>query len=127
MNASTSRPVKRLSDVCRVDIRLRADTAITLSGGQGETATMTYNAGSETFEADRTKGGNTGFLSNFATVTKALTYGKINTLRIFIDKSSTEVFDADEKMAISNIVLPSSLYTQFTVKGGKVRTYRSRQ
>ena len=124
MNAFASKPVKRLSDACRVDVRLRANTVITLSNGQGETVTMTYNAKNETFEIDCTKSGDTSFSSNFATVTKAPTYGKINTLQIFIDKSSIEVFDADGKMAMSNIVFPSSPYTQLTVKGGKARIYK---
>lgn len=124
MNAFASKPVKRLSDACRVDVRLRANTVITLSNGQGETVTMTYNAKNETFEMDRTKSGDTSFSSNFATVNKAPTYGKINTLQIFIDKSSIEVFDADGKMAMSNIVFPSSPYTQLTVKGGKARIYK---
>lgn len=124
MNAFASKPVKRLSDACRIDVRLRANTIITLSNGQGETVTMTYNAKNETFEMDRTKSGDTSFSSNFATVTKAPTYGKINTLQIFIDKSSIEVFDADGKMAMSNIVFPSSPYTQLTVKGGKARIYK---
>ena len=123
MNAFASKPVKRLSDACRIDVRLRANTIITLSNGQGETVTMNYNAKNETFEMDRTKSGDTSFSSNFATVTKAPTYGKINTLQIFIDKSSIEVFDADGKMAMSNIVFPSSPYTQLTVKGGKARIY----
>ena len=123
MNAFASKPVKRLSDAFRIDVRLRANTVITLSNGQGETVTMTYNAKNETFEMDRTKSGDTSFSSNFATVTKAPTYGKINTLQIFIDKSSIEVFDADGKMAMSNIVFPSSPYTQLTVKGGKARIY----
>jgi len=124
MNAFASKPVKRLSDACRVDVRLRANTVITLSNGQGETVTMTYNAKNETLEMDRTKSGDTSFSSNFATVIKAPTYGKINTLQIFIDKSSIEVFDADGKMAMSNIVFPSSPYTQLTVKGGKARIYK---
>ena len=123
MNAFASKPVKRLSDACRIDVRLRANTIITLSNGQGETVTMNYNAKNETFEMDRTKSGDTSFSSNFATVIKAPTYGKINTLQIFIDKSSIEVFDADGKMAMSNIVFPSSPYTQLTVKGGKARIY----
>lgn len=124
MSAFASKPAKRLSDACRIDVRLRANTIITLSNGQGETVTMNYNAKNETFEMDRTKSGDTSFSSNFATVIKAPTYGKINTLQIFIDKSSIEVFDADGKMAMSNIVFPSSPYTQLTVKGGKARIYK---
>ncbi|MGI6243463.1 MAG: DUF4980 domain-containing protein [Prevotella sp.] len=123
MNAFASKPAKRLSEACRVDVRLRNNTVIALSNAQGETVTMTYDAKNQTFEMDRTKSGDTSFSKDFTMVTKAPTYGKIRTLRIFIDKSSIEVFDADGKMAMSNVVFPSSPYTQLSVKGGKARIY----
>ncbi|MGI6243464.1 MAG: DUF4980 domain-containing protein [Prevotella sp.] len=123
MDAFSAKPVKQLTEACRIDVRLRNNTVITLSNAQGENVTMTYNAAKETFEMDRTKSGDTSFSNDFATVTQAPTRGKIRTLQIFIDKSSIEVFDADGKMAMSNIVFPSSPYTKLSVKGGKARIY----
>lgn len=62
-------------------------------------------------------------LRDFATVTKAPTRGKIRMLQIFIDRSSIEVFDADGKMSMTNIVFPSSPYNKITVKGGRAQIY----
>ena len=84
---------------------------------------MTYNVKEEKFSMDRTKSGDTSFSADFAAVTTAPTYGKIKTLQIFIDKSSIEAFDADGKMAMSNIVFPTEPYSKLTVKGGKAKIY----
>ena len=104
-------------------MQLRGNTVITLANSKGEKVVMTYNAKDETFSMDRTKSGDTSFSADFAAVTTAPTYGKIKTLQIFIDKSSIEAFDADGKLAMSNIVFPSDPYSKLTVKGGKARIY----
>ena len=123
MAAFSKKPQAGLSPACRVDVQLRANTVITLSNGKGETVTMTYNARTETFSMDRSRSGQTDFSTDFPALTKAPTFGKIKTLQIFIDKSSIEVFDADGKMAMTNIVFPTEPYSRLTVKGGKAKIY----
>ena len=123
LNAFSKKVQASLTPACRVDVQLRANTVIKLSNNKGESVTMTYNAKTETFSMDRSKSGDVSFSTDFPALTKAPTYGKIKTLQIFIDKSSIEVFDADGKMAMTNIVFPSSPYTSVTVKGGKAKVY----
>ena len=83
---------------------------------------MTYKAKDETFSMDRTLSGKTDFSSDFAAITTAPVYGKMNKLRIFIDKSSIEVFDNDGKMAMTNLVFPTKPYDKVTIKG-KTKKY----
>lgn len=123
LNAFSKKPQASLTAACRVDVQLRGNSVITLSNGKGESVTMTYNAKTETFAMDRTKSGKVDFSTDFPALTKAPTYGKIKTLQIFIDKSSIEVFDADGKMAMTNIVFPTEPYNRLTVKGGKAKIY----
>ena len=123
LNAFSKKPQASLTAACRVDVQLRGNSVITLANGKGESVTMTYNAKTETFAMDRTKSGKTDFSTDFPALTKAPTYGKIKTLQIFIDKSSIEVFDADGKMAMTNIVFPTEPYNRLTVKGGKAKIY----
>ncbi|MDD6438279.1 MAG: DUF4980 domain-containing protein [Prevotella sp.] len=123
LNAFSKKAQANLTPACRIDVQLRGNSVITLANGKGESVTMTYNAKTETFAMDRTKSGKTDFSTDFPTLTKAPTYGKIKTLQIFIDKSSIEVFDADGKMAMTNIVFPTEPYNRLTVKGGKAKIY----
>ena len=64
-----------------------------------------------------------GFSQDFPCVTEAPTYGTIKQLHIFIDRCSIEAFDADGKMAMTNLVFPSEPYNNIKVKGGKVTIY----
>ncbi|AGB27448.1 beta-fructosidase, levanase/invertase [Prevotella dentalis DSM 3688] len=113
----------RLTAACRIDVQLRGDAVITLSNGKGEHVTMTYDAKAETFAMDRTRSGATDFSNEFAAVTTAPTRGKVKTLQLFIDHCSLEAFDAEGKMAMSNLVFPSLPYDKITVKGGKAKIY----
>lgn len=123
LNAFAKKPQSSLSPACRVGVQPHGNCVITLANSKGEKVTMTYNVKEEKFSMDRTKSGDTSFSADFAAVTTAPTYGKIKTLQIFIDKSSIEAFDADGKMAMSNIVFPTEPYSKLTVKGGKAKIY----
>ena len=123
--ARSKKASKALSEACEVVVNVKGNATITLSNDKGEKVVMTYNAKAETFEMDRTKSGKTDFSNEFAAVTKAPTYGKISQFRIFIDKSSIEVLDADGKMAMTNLVFPTKPYTKLTLKGkGKYVVYK---
>lgn len=113
---------KSLSEACEMVVNLKGDATITLSNSKGEKVVMTYKAKDETFSMDRTLSGKTDFSSDFAAVTTAPVYGKMNKLRIFIDKSSIEVFDNDGKMAMTNLVFPTKPYDKVTIKG-KTKKY----
>lgn len=121
--AFAPKPVKSLTSACRVEVAVSGNATIVLSNGKGEQVTMIYDAKAETFSMDRTKSGDVSFSNDFGAVTKAPTYGKVKTLEIFIDHSSIEAFDAEGKMAMSNLVFPSSPYTDIRVKGGKAKIY----
>ena len=117
--ARSKRASRSLSEACELVVNLKGDATITLSNDRGERVTMDYSAKNETFEMDRTRSGKIDFSPEFMAITKAPTYGKINQLRIFIDKSSIEAFDAEGKMAMTNLVFPTKPYTRVTVKGKK--------
>lgn len=123
LEAFSRKAQKTLTPACRVDVQMHGKTTIVLSNHKGERVVMTYNASNETFTMDRTKSGDTSFSNDFASVTKAPTRGKIKTLQLFIDKSSIEAFDADGKMAMTNIVFPSEPYSTINVKGGSAKVY----
>lgn len=125
MTAARSKKAgKKLTASCEMVVNLKGNATITLSNDKGEKVVMNYDAKAETFSMDRTKSGKMDFSKDFAAVTKAPTYGKISQLRIFIDKSSIEVLDADGKMSMTNLVFPSKPYNKVTVKGkGKYQVY----
>ena len=120
--ARSKKPSKSLSEACEMVVNLKGDATITLSNSKGEKVVMTYKAKDETFSMDRTLSGKTDFSSDFAAITTAPVYGKMNKLRIFIDKSSIEVFDNDGKMAMTNRVFPTKPYDKVTIKG-KTKKY----
>ena len=121
--ARSKKATKSLSESCEMVVNLKENATITLSNDKGEKVVMLYDAKAETFSMDRTKSGKMDFSKDFAATTKAPTYGKISQLRIFIDKSSIEAFDAEGKMAMTNLVFPTKPYNKVTVKGGKYQVY----
>ena len=102
---------------------MKANTEIILSNAKGEQVVMRYDAQQQTFAMDRTKSGDGSFSEAFPVTTTAPTYGNIKQLRLFIDRCSIEAFDADGKMAMTNLVFPSEPYNKITVKGGKATIY----
>ena len=127
LKARSKKPTKTLSEACEVIVNLKGDATITLSNEKGERVVMRYDAAAETFEMDRMNSGMTNFSNEFAAITKAPTHGKMTQVRIFIDKCSVEAFDADGKMAMTNLVFPSKPYNKIVVKGkrkGKYQVYQ---
>ena len=115
--ARSKRASKKLAEACEMVVDLKGDAIITLSNDKGEKVVMNYDAQAENFSMDRTKSGKVDFSNDFAATTKAPTYGKLNQLRIFIDKSSVEAIDAEGKMAMTNLVFPTKPYNKVTIKG----------
>ncbi len=117
MDAARGPKQKNPSESCELVVTLKGDAQITLRNAAGERVVMTYDAEQEIFDMDRRHSGNVAFSDAFPAVTSAPTYGPLRQLRIFIDKCSVEVFDADGKMAMTNLVFPSAAYNKVTVKG----------
>ena len=116
-----------LEEDCMVEVSgLRRNATIELSNGKGERVVMRYDAAEQSFSVDRMKSGQTDFSDAFPAVTTAPTHGKVSRVLIFIDKSSIEVFDADGKFAITNLVFPTKPYDRFRVNGGKGRVWKMR-
>ena len=115
--------VKQPTEACEIVIDVKKQAEIVLSNAKGEQVTMKYDGLKQTFTMDRTKSGDVSFSDAFPCVTKAPTYGTIKQLRIFIDRCSIEAFDADGKMAMTNLVFPSEPYNSIKVKGGKATIY----
>ena len=83
---------------------------------------MKYKPQHETFSFDRKHSGNVSFHSTFVKKIEAPTLGKINQLRIFIDKCSIEIFDAEGKMVMTNLVFPTESYDEMKLIGSATCT-----
>ena len=113
--------------LCEITMNVDAAKAdavmIELSNTQGEHVTMTYVPAKDELSFDRRESGITDFSQDFPAVTVAPAHsgGKPLGLRIFVDRSSIEVFGRDGRFAMTNLVFPNAPYTVMTVTaaGGK--------
>ena len=90
---------------------------LTLSNAAGDKVVMAYDSKAHLFTFDRTQSGNVDFNENYPALTVAPTFennGKIS-LRIFIDRSSIEIFEKDGKFAMTNLVLPTEPFSQLNI------------
>ena len=115
--ARPKKATKTLTEACEMVVMLKGNATITLANDKGEQVVMTYDEKSRTFAMDRTKSGQKEFSDDFAALTVAPVHGKMSQLRLFIDRSSIEAFDADGKMAMTNLVFPTMPYNKVLVKG----------
>ena len=124
-DAARGQRVGSPTETCEIVVTLKGDAQIMLRNAQGERVVMTYDAKEETFDMDRRRSGNVQFSDAFPVVTSAPTYGKVRQLRIFVDRCSIEAFDAEGKMAMTNLVFPTTPYDKLVVKGNaKAVIYR---
>ena len=122
LDAIRGKVVSKLPKTCEIVIDTKGSTEIVLSNSYGEQVVMKYNADAKTFSMDRTRS-YASFSEAFPAETVSPTYGEIKQLRIFIDNCSIEAFDADGKMAMTNLVFPNEPYNNIKVKGGKATIY----
>ena len=115
--------VKKPTEACEIVVNVKGQAEIVLQNAKGEQVVMKYDAAKQTFTMDRTTSGDVSFSEAFPCVTEAPTYGSIKQLRLFVDRCSVEAFDADGKMAMTNLVFPSEAYNNIKVKGGKATIY----
>ena len=123
MMALRGAKVKKPTETCEILVDTKNNTEIVLSNTKGEQVVMKYDAAKQTFSMDRVKSGDVSFSEAFPAVTEAPTFGTIKQLRIFIDRCSIEAFDAEGKMAMTNLVFPSEPYNNIKVKGGKTTIF----
>ena len=117
MDAARGKKIARPTDRCEIVVTLKGDARITLSNGSKERVVLDYDADMASLDLDRRHSGQCSFSDAFPTVVTAPVHGNLRTLRIFIDKSSIEVFDADGRLSMTNLVFPSSPYNRISVKG----------
>ena len=122
LNTIRGKATNKLSQTCEIVVDVKESTEIVLSNTLGEQVVMTYDAANKTFAMDRTRS-YASFSEAFPVKTVAPTYGQIKQLRIFIDRCSIEAFDAEGKMAMTNLVFPNEPYNNIKVKGGKATIY----
>lgn len=96
-----------------VDARKSGAVEIELSNSDGGKVVMMYDAVAHTLSFDRTKSGVVDFSQDFPAVTVAPTFETDNriSLRIFIDRSSIEVFGNNGNFVMTNLVFPTIPYT----------------
>ena len=118
-----------IPELCEIDMEISPRKAesveIELSNAAGEKVVMVYDAKSDSLSFDRRKSGIVDFSQDFpaVTVSPAYTDGDKVGLRIFIDRSSIEVFGKDGRFAMTNLVFPNSPYSRLSVRatGGSAR------
>ena len=94
------------------------------SNDKGEKTVFTYDLGRLRFIMDRTESGNVGFSKDFPVASPApIEKNKQYKLRIFVDKCSIEAFDAQGRMAMTNLVFPDEPYkhVRFFTESGSVK------
>lgn len=97
----------------------KADSlSLTFSNEKGEKAVLTYAPKDETLSFDRRESGVVDFSEDFPAITVTPTFngGETLPMRIFIDRSSIEVFANDGKGVMTNLVFPTAPYTNLTIK-----------
>ena len=123
MLAMRGAKVRKPTEACEIVVDMKNQAEIVLSNSKGEEVVMVYDGQRQSFSMDRTKSGDVSFSEAFACTSIAPTYGHIKQLRLFIDRCSIEAFDAEGKMAMTNLVFPSEPYNNIKVKGGKATIY----
>ena len=114
--------VKKLPQAGEIVVDVKGSATITLSNALGEQAVVSYDAARHTLSVDRIRS-YASFSEAFPCKTEAPVHGDIHQLRIFLDNSSIEVFDAEGRVAMTNLVFPQEPYNNIKVAGGKVTMY----
>ncbi len=115
--------------VCEILLDLdcrRADSVdIRIANNADESVTLRYNSSDHTLSFDRRHSGIVDFSQDFPAVTVAPTFenDKKISLRIFIDKSSMEVFGNNGKFFMTNLVFPTMPYSTLSISatGGSAK------
>ena len=125
MDAVRGQRISSPSETCEIVVQLRGDAQLTLRNSKGEKVVITYDAVEQTIDFDRRRSGDVSFSEAFPCIVTSPTYGQAKTLRIFVDRCSSEMFEGDGKMSMTNLVFPSEPYNKLIVKGkAKATVYK---
>lgn len=116
------------SGICEIVLDIDAESTeqvvMNLTNKLGDKVEMIYDPKDHTLQFDRRQSGVVDFNENFPSVTKAPTFesdGNLS-LRIFIDRSSIEVFGNDGKSVQTNLVFPNEPYSTLSLStSGKAK------
>ena len=88
--------------------QLASEFGIKVFEGEGQETVIGYDVASQSLFVDRTQSGDTTFSDNFAARTIGLMPSDdgIVRLRIFVDRSSVEVFGNDGYLSVTNRIFP---------------------
>lgn len=93
-----------------------------ISNPAGEMVTLTYDPAHLTLTFDRTQSGETGFSKEFPVKVKMPIFPRKGdkteslTIDVFVDNCSVEVFDADGRFSLTNLIFPTEPMTKFTLQ-----------
>lgn len=120
---SVKKMFKTPSGAYEIDLAMASQDGATvklmLSNQKGEYVTVVYDGNMGTLSFDRRQGGDNKFSELFPAVTTAPVHGKLTSLRVFVDKSSVEVFGNDGRAVMTNLVFPSEPYNSLTLGSDK--------
>lgn len=123
-------PVKGRSLKLRATLKAgsASDFGLDVRVGQGQRVRIGYDTSTQELYLDRTKAGKSDFSSVFPAVHRAklpLRSGKLS-LVVFVDSSSVEVFTADGRVSISDLVYPDATSTGIAAfaQGGTAKLER---
>ena len=113
--------------ICEITLEIdpakSSEVALTIGNKANESVTVTYDAAARTISFDRRNSGLTDFSKDFPAVTTAplFTADRTVSLRIYVDRSSIELFADEGRSVITNTVFPTSPYTTLSLSssGGK--------
>ncbi len=113
--------------ICEITLEIdpakSSEVALTIGNKANESVTVTYDAAARTISFDRRNSGLTEFSTDFPAVTTAplFTAGRTVSLRIYVDRSSIELFADDGRSVMTNTIFPTSPYTTLSLSstGGK--------
>lgn len=115
--------------ICEILLDIEAQKAdsvmITLANKAGDEVVMCYDNAAHTVSFDRRRSGLVDFSEGFPAVTVSPTFeenGKVS-LRIFVDRSSIELFGNDGRFVMTNLVFPTEPYSTLTMNadGGSAK------
>ncbi len=108
-----------------IDARKGKEVTLTLGSAEGDKVVMKYDRARHTLSFDRRESGLVNFSEDFPAVTVCPTHedkGRIS-LRLFVDRSSIEVFGDGGRFVMTNLVFPRKPYSTLTLsaEGGRAR------
>lgn len=111
--------------VADIDAMNADSLSLTLANRQGNRVRLIYDAKRHTVSFDRTESGLVDFSESFPAVTVAPTFeknGRIE-LRLFVDRSSMELFGNGGRFVMTNLVFPEQPYSSLSFEsfGGKAK------